>query len=295
MVILRPKVTFKVPCEAECISPDVFSGKSISELGSLEVLLGNKMKKLGDLFEIASSASGDAEEISIRGDVSSVKHIGARMSKGKVIIEGNVGMHLGREMEGGEIVVRGNVGDWLGAEMKGGLIKVGGSAGNLAGSAYRGSKVGMRGGTIIIEGNAGREVGELMRRGVIAVKGDLGEFAGALMTGGSVVCFGNIGGRAGAGMERGTILAFNPMELLPTFRYSCTYHPTFIRAFLHGLRKFDLPVKDEHITGPYERYDGDIASLGKGEILIWKGGPPRLVRERRPRYWVRRPIRRWRR
>ena len=292
MTTLKPKIRFEVPVEAECVSPDVFEGKSERELAELEVFWGNKRKRLGDLFEIEGDGS---REITIEGDLSKVKHIGARMGKGKISIKGDVGMHLGREMLGGEIFVDGNVGDWLGAEMKGGLIKVCGGAGNLAGSAYRGSKVGMRGGTIIIEGNAGREVGELMRRGVIAVKGDLGEFAGALMTGGSIVCFGNIGGRAGAGMDRGTIVAFNPLELLPTFKYSCTYSPTFIRPFLRGLRKHGLPVKDEHIEGIYERYDGDIASLGKGEILTWKGRPARLVSEYRPRYRVRRPIRRWRR
>ncbi len=289
MITLKPKVEFRVPVEAECISPDVFSGKSAEEVKALEVLWGNKKKKLGDVFDV-DGVAGSTEEIVIEGDVSAVKHIGARMSGGKLIIKGNAGMHLGREMGGGEITVQGSVEDWLGAEMKGGLIRVKGNARNLVGSGYRGSKVGMKSGTIIIEGDAGREVGGLMRRGTIAVKGNLGTFAGALMTGGSIVCFGNIGGRAGAGMERGTILAFNPIDLLPTFRYSCTYYPTFIRAFLQELRKHDLPIKDEHITGSYERYDGDIASLGKGEILIWKGAPA-LVHERKPHRRVRRPRR----
>lgn len=271
MINLKPKVEFKVPVEAECISPDVFSSKSVEELKSLELWWGNKKKKLADVFNIEQVSEG-TEEIIITGDVSEVKHIGAKMSKGKVVIEGSAGMHLGREIEGGEITVHGNVGDWLGAEMKGGLIRVKGNARNLVGSGYRGSKVGMKGGTIVIEGNAGSEVGELMRRGTIAILGKLGTLTGALMTGGSIVCFGNIGEKAGAGMDRGTIIAFNRPKLLPTFKHSCTYNPTFIRAFLLGLKKYDLPIKKEHIEGLYDRYSGDVAALGKGEILVWKGG-----------------------
>lgn len=270
MITLKPKIEFKVPAEAECISPDAFWGKSVGELGGLEILYGNKRKKLADAFEIAEKP-GNPEEILIEGNVSAVKHIGARMSKGKVVIKGSAGMHLGREMEGGEIVVKGDTGDWLGAEMRGGLIRVKGNARNLAGAAYRGSNLGMRGGTILIEGDAGSEVGELMRRGTIVIQGNMGTFAGVLMTGGSLVCFGHIGEKAGAGMDRGTIVVFNPLELLPTFRYSCTYNPAFLRTFLGALRKHDLPIRGEHLEGLYDRYDGDLAALGKGEILVLKG------------------------
>ena len=269
MTVLKPKMRFEVPVEAGCVSPEVFEGKSERELAELEVLWGNKRKRLGDLFEIEGDGS---EEIKMEGDLSKVKHIGARMGKGNISIKGDVGMHLGREMRGGEISVNGNVGDWLGAEMSGGFIKINGSAGNLAGSAYRGSKVGMRGGTIWIEGNAGREVGELMRRGTILVRGNIGEFAGTLMTGGTIVCMGKVGARAGAGMDRGTIIAFNPLELLPTFKYSCTFSPTFLRAFLRNLVGLGFPVSKEHVEGFYDRYNGDLAALGKGEILVFKGG-----------------------
>ncbi len=271
MIVLKPKVKFKGPVEADCISPDVFSGKSVDELKSLELLWGNKRKNLADVFTIEQESEG-TEEISIVGDVTEVKHIGARMSKGKIVIKGNAGMHLGREMKGGEIIVHGSTGDWLGAEMTGGLIKVEGNAQNLVGSGYRGSKVGMKGGTIIIEGDAGHEAGELMRRGTIVVGGKLGTLAGALMTGGSIICFGDIGERAGAGMDRGTIVALNPPKLLPTFKYSCTYNLTFIRAFLFNLKKYGLPIEKEHIDGLYDRYCGDVAALGKGEILVLKGG-----------------------
>lgn len=44
-----------------------------------------------------------------------------------------------------------------------------------------------------------------------------------------------------------------------------------MRFYLKELKKYDLPIKDEHIDGLYDRYSGDITELGKGEILVWKG------------------------
>lgn len=268
-MILKPKITTKIPIEAERISPDSFSGKSADEVRGLEVFVGNKKKKLGEVFEVSDGPEDD--EIVIDGDVSNVKHIGAGMSLGKLTIKGDVGMHLGREMKGGEIVVQGNVSDWAGAEMRGGVIRIEGDAGNLLGAAYRGSKSGMRGGLIVVRGDAGHEVGKLMMRGVIAVQGNVATLAGAHMNGGSIFCFGKIGERAGAAMDRGAIVAFNELKLLPTFKHDSTYNPVFLRVFLRELRKHGLPIKEEHLTGAYDRYSGDLAALGKGEILVWKG------------------------
>ncbi|MDI6859348.1 MAG: formylmethanofuran dehydrogenase subunit C [Methanocellales archaeon] len=264
-MILRPKFKAKMPIEAECISPDILAEKKIEDL---EVYQGNKRRKLSDLFEILDVKTKD---VRIEGDVGNVKYIGAKMRSGKIIIDGNAGMHLGSEMEGGEIFVEGDAGDWVGAEMRGGLIRIKGNAGNLVGAAYRGSKVGMRQGMIIVEGDAGHEIGERMKRGIIAILGDVASFAGAHMKGGTILCFGNMGERTGAEMDRGTIIAFNPLQLLPTFRYNATYNPVFLRFCLRELRKYDLPIADEHITGRYERYNGDLTELGKGEILVWKG------------------------
>lgn len=268
-MILRPKIVTEIPVEAECITPDLFSGKSVKDVEALELLVGNKKKKLGEVFEVGKGSEGDGE-ILIEGDVSNVKHIGARMSLGRISIKGNVGMHLGREMDGGKISVHGNVSDWAGAEMSGGLIEIHGNAGNLLGAAYRGSKFGMKGGLIQVEGNAEHEVGRLMRRGTIAVARDLGSFAGVHMRGGSIFCFGRMGGRAGAEMDRGTIVAFNKLELLPTFKYASTYNPAFLVMSLRELGKYNLPIRKEHITGLYDRYSGDFAALGKGEIFVWR-------------------------
>jgi formylmethanofuran dehydrogenase subunit C len=128
----------------------------------------------------------------------------------------------------------------------------------------------MRGGTIFVQGNAGPRVGERMRRGLIAIQGDVGEFAGARMIAGSIFAFGKLGARAGAGMKRGTIVALGGLEddLLPVFRYACSYNPTFLRYYLLQLADKGLPVTQEQIHGLFLRYTGDVATLGKGEILV---------------------------
>lgn len=275
MTTLVPKfdTNIKIPIFAEKISPDIFSGRTIDEIKNLTLFYGNEEKKIGELFEVLEDNKTD--EIKIIGDVSTVRKIGRRMTKGKIHIIGNVGMHLGAEMEGGEILVEGNVDDWLGAEMKGGLIRVKGNAGNLVGATYRGGNGGMDGGIIIIEGNAGNEVGNTMKLGTIVVCGNLGMFTGIYMKGGTIFCFGKIDKRCGAEMYDGTIVAMNGfydnVSILPTFKSNGIFNPTFLRLFLIELRKYGVNVDDKYINGLYERFSGDFVTTGKGEIYVFKG------------------------
>src|SRR5438105_12234775 len=123
--------------------------------------------------------------------------------------------------------VTGHASDCVGAEMTGGLIRIGGNAGGQAGAAYRGSLAGMKGGTILIGGAAGLETGMRMKRGIIAVKGLVRDFAGLQMKGGTIFLFGGAEIRTGAWMGRGTIVSLQPIPLLPTFAYGCSYNPSF--------------------------------------------------------------------
>lgn len=270
MIVLKPKIESRIPVEAECISPDIFSDKSVPEIENLSVLEGNQERKLEDFFDVEEEKE-DEWTIEIRGDVPTVRHIGTEMSSGKINIKGDAGMHLGSEMKGGEITVEGDVEDWTGENMKGGVIRINGDGGNFLGAASWGKTAGMTGGIIIVEGETGRETGKKMRRGIIAVKGNAGNFPGNRMTGGTIICYGDFGDRPGAGMDRGTLIAYNAPELLPTFKYNSTYNPNFLRVLLRELGKHDLPIEEKHITGLYERYSGDLAALGKGEVLVWKG------------------------
>ncbi len=265
---LKPKFSTSIPIVADCITPDCFREKSIAEIKRLIVHYGNKEKFLGDLFEI----SDDNKECITIGAVPNVKYIGKGMRTGEIVIEGDCGMHLGAEMKGGTISVDGNCSDWAGAEMKGGEILIKGNAGNCLGSAYRGSKSGMNKGLIIVKGNCGSECGSFMKKGIIVIEGSTGALTGCGMKGGTIFCFGSAGERPGCFMERGTMVMYNKPDLLPTFTYNATYNPIWLRVFLLDLQKkpYDIPVRKEHVEGLYERYNGDLSELGKGEIFIFK-------------------------
>ena len=254
-----------VPLEAEKISPDCLEGLTTDEITALPVYHGNEQAALGDFFKVEGTANG---EIELEGDLQKVKMIGARMSRGRILIHGDVGLHLGTGMSGGEIIVEGNAGDWAGVEMTGGLLEIKGNAGDALAANYRGTKVGMLGGEIFVHGNAGSEVGSAMRRGLIAVGGDTCDFTGINMLAGSIIVLGNLGWRTAAGMIRGTVVSMHEARILPTFTYATTYKPSFLRVYLLRMREMGLPVEDAHLNGSYRRWSGDSVEVNRGEILI---------------------------
>jgi formylmethanofuran dehydrogenase subunit C len=267
MPLLTLKEQPAVPLEAESLSPDVVASLSSEAVRALPVHLGKRRHRVEDFFAVEGPA-GDALEI--RGDARKVKWIGRGMTRGRVAIVGNAGMHLGAYMKGGTIEVSGHASDWLGGEMSGGRIHVRGNAGGQVGAAYRGSVTGMTGGTILIEGSAGLEVGMRMRRGIIAVGGPVRDFAGLEMKGGTIVLRGGAELRTGAWIVRGTIVSLKPIPLLPTFSYACAYNPTFLRLYARHLSTLGFSIPCEEREGSYQRYTGDAAVPGKGEILVWK-------------------------
>ena len=257
-----------VPLEADVLGPDRLAGLTASAALKQPVLIGNRGAEVGDFFKADGTGDG---ELRLEGDLARVKLLGAAMTGGRLVIEGNAGLHLGSAMTGGEILVTGNAGDWVGPEMRGGRITVRGDAGHAVGSAYRGSRIGMRGGEIFVHGRAGNEVGNGLRRGLIAIGGSCGDFAGVNMLSGTVVVFGALGIRCGAGMKRGTIVALREPELLPTFEYACSYRPDFLRLYMSYLRDRGLPVEPQHLTGSYKRWSGDAVELNRGEVLVFDG------------------------
>ena len=265
--ILTLKERLHVPLEAEVLTPDVATPLRHNEVCSLPVFLGKRRYRLDDFFVVEGPGS---ENLEIRGDVGRVKWIGRGMTRGRITIAGHAGMHLGAYMTGGSIEVTGNVSDWTGAEMTGGLIRVGGDAGGQVGAAYRGSLTGMSGGTILIEGSAGIEVGMRMRRGLIAIRGRVRDFAGLQMKGGTIVLMSGAEIRTGAWMVRGTIVSLTPIRLLPTFLSACPYHPVFLRVYAKHLQSFGFRIPVDSQDGSYQRYTGDSAVPGKGELLVWQ-------------------------
>ncbi len=263
------RVRSSIPLEVDTVLLEVVREQATDAVARTRVQRGNRQVELGEFFDVDGSARDD-DTLVWRGDCSRVKLIGTHLASGTVRVEGDAGMHLGAEMKGGNIIVDGNAGDWVGAEMHGGRIHVHGNAGHLIGAVYRGGRKGMTGGEILIDGNAGNEVGTCMRRGLIAIGGRAGDAAGIGMIAGTVLVFGEAGIRNGAGMKRGTIGLLGgdiAPEILPSFRYACTYRPTFLRLYVRHLRDWGFSIPDEMLGMSCRRYCGDLLELGKGEIL----------------------------
>lgn len=272
-LVLTPRGFSRIPVEADVISPDNFAGKTLQEIREMDIYYGNTVYPMKEYIHAQGQLADNPVDqlIVIDGDARHIKHIGEKMTAGRIVIQGDAGMHTGAQMKGGDITVTGNIGDWCGAEMKGGLIKVLGDAGNLVGSAYRGSPEGMTGGCILVNGSAGTEIGSFMRRGMIVVKGDTGSFTGVHMNGGEIIILGRAGRRAGAQAKGngGFIACLGGVEeLLPTYRYDATFNPTFMRLYLKQLSENLGIDTTSYIDKPMKRYRGDLAVGGNSEILV---------------------------
>lgn len=267
MINIYPLKKFRFPIIAECINPDIFQGKTRKEIEELEIWEGNKQKRLGELFKVEETRKEQQQEkttIAIYGDVSKVRRIGAYMTSGQIIIQGDVSMHLGEGMEGGKITVQGNVGGWAGSMMKGGTIEIHGNASHYLGAPYRGSNRGMRGGKIIVYGNVGNEAGAHMRKGLIKIYGNVGQFAGLRMRSGIIYVQKDGEGRAGACMTGGKIVVGGFLEsVLPTFA-------------IEGIKKKAKIDENEIAEGPFYRFIGDLTENGKGKLYVFKEKNPQL-------------------
>jgi formylmethanofuran dehydrogenase subunit C len=203
---------------------------------------------LGDLFELKGEPRG---RIRFLGDLAMADRLGAGLSEGEVAVEGNVGSEAGLALSGGS-------------------LDIDGDAGPRAGAAPLGFKRGMTGGELIVRGSAGAEAGVAMRRGLLVIARHAGDQTGVGMIAGTVVVFGSAGADAGLWSKRGTVVALGRITPPATYLYACTFQPEYLQLLLIRLRvRYGLPVRPRHLTGLYRRYSGDMAELGKGEILAW--------------------------
>jgi formylmethanofuran dehydrogenase subunit C len=263
MIVLTPLRKFQFPVIAECISPDVFQGKTLDEIAALTLWEGNKQKTLSALFKIEENTA-ESPNITINGDVSEVRRIGMGMKNGEIVINGNTGMHLGSRMAGGKITVHGDVSGWAGAEMRDGAIEIHGNAGDYLASSYRGSTEGMHKGKIIVHGNVGSDVAVFMHGGTIKIYGNAGQFLGFRMRDGTIYVEKNAETRVGACMTGGKIVVGGFLEeVMPTFTIDSV--------------KPKVKVEEtESISGPFYVFLGDLAEQGNGKLFVSKGNNPHL-------------------
>jgi len=204
--------------------------------------------RFGDLFELDGNPQG---RIRFVGELDQADRLGAGLIEGEVIVDGSVGREAGLAQAGGR-------------------LDIGGDAGPRAGAAPLGFKRGMTGGELIVRGSAGAEAGAAMRRGLLVIGHAAGDRTGLGMIAGTIVVFGSVGADPGLWSKRGSVVALGRITPPPTYSYACTLQSVYLRLLLTRLRAgYGLPAQPRHLNGFYRRYSGDMAELGKGEILAW--------------------------
>lgn len=256
-----------LPIEAATLRPDRLLGRDAAEVARERLPLGRGTAEVGELFRVEGQC--DDGSLVLRGDLRSVRRLGAGMTSGRLLVEGDAGDQVAAGMQGGSVEIRGHAGPGAGASLRGGLLRIGGSAGDGLGAARPGERIGMRDGVILVGGSVGADAGLAMRRGLIAIAGSAGDGLGRAMIAGSLLAFGPVGRLPGAGMKRGTIALFDAASppLLPTFRPACRYRPPFLAHFLKRLDAWGFPTGEISPEAGFQRYNGDLIALGKGEIL----------------------------
>jgi formylmethanofuran dehydrogenase subunit C len=266
VLTLRLREAPPVSVDASILSPPRLAGLTRTKIEALELELGNRSVRVGDLFEVGGD---DWDNVVIENATERLTHLGAGMQSGTLVVNGNAGAYLGFGMSAGRISVSGNGGIFAGCEMEGGTIEIGGDAGDWLGSALAGDKQGMQGGLIHVGGNAGDRAADRMRRGVVLIEGRAGAYLGSRMLAGTVIVKGDIGQQPGFALKHGTLLLLSGAPELPATYNDCGRHELLFLALLErdlrtrgGLQAF-LPL-----PRTVRRYCGDLANGGKGEILL---------------------------
>lgn len=245
------------------LTPAAIAGKSLGEIQRLA--LGSGEATLGDHFTVSGSP-GDTIAIEAAGGA--LDHVGQGLSGGTIVVEGDAGDYAGAGMTGGRLDIRGNVGACLASGMREGLVLLKGSAGDFVGGVLPGAKFGMTGGLVHVGGSIGARAGERMRRGIVVVKGSSGAASGSRMVGGTIIAEAGLGEGPGPLMRRGTLIGPTAKSLLATFN-DCGRHDLGILRIIHRHlveRLGDLAPKP--FPAIVRRYGGDMATIGKGEVLL---------------------------
>ncbi|WP_181704110.1 formylmethanofuran dehydrogenase subunit C [Chthonobacter albigriseus] len=243
--------------------PAELAGKSLAEIEKIAVGTSRAGVRVGDVFAVSGEVG---DEIRFEGHAR-LDNIGRSLNGGRIIVDGDVGAYLGRGMKKGAIEVSGSAtGPYAGTMMTGGAIRIGGDAADGTAGSVPGAMHGMAGGLMVIAGAAGAYLGDRMRRGVIVVLGGTGDAAGARMVGGTIVAD-RLGTRAGAGMKRGTLIATAVDDLEPTFVPTGTYDGVFLAILAKHLAT-EAPEAEDLVPARTRRFRGDMAALGKGEVLV---------------------------
>lgn len=247
------------------LTPKHLSSIPLAEVLKLDVGSTKGGVKIGDIFAV-SGKPGDT--VKIEGATDKLDFVGAGLDHGTIIVEGDVGVSAGRNMRGGRLEIRGDAGSLLGSGIGGGEIYVKGSAGSQVGGLTAGEKFGMTGGLIVIDGHAGDRAGDRMRRGTIFIRGKCGNFAGSRMVGGTIWTELGFGIDPGVLLRRGTLIGPSVEQMLPTFADAGRHDLVILRILSRYMRDKLGAQAPKPLPGIVRKYAGDLATVGKGEILL---------------------------
>jgi formylmethanofuran dehydrogenase subunit C len=246
--------------------PERLAGLPAAEIERLPLNAGRHAGTVGDWFRVDVSDQAD-DRVVISGEGERLDNIGAGMTRGELVVDGDAGAYVALGMSGGRLLVTGSAGYGAATALAGGEVRIGGDAGDQIGGALPGERTGMREGIVVVGGSAGASLGDRMRRGLIVVAGGAGPFCGSRMSAGTIVVGGRLGAHPGVAMRRGSIVALGGvLRLAPSFAESGVHEliaMLVVARVVAGLGLGDLAARATVLR----RWIGDLGERGKGEIL----------------------------
>lgn len=268
MTMLRLTLKTKLQQRLDCspLTPCKLADLSLAEIAAIPLYYGKKRLRVDEVFTISGE---NGLHIVFENSSAKLDCIGELMQSGTITIHGDAGAQLGFKMSNGSITCTGNVGDFAASAMTNGFITVHGDVGDFLGAAIIGERKGMRGGTVIVKGNAGDRLGDQMRRGLILVEGNVGNYCASRMIAGTIGVLGSIGNYSAYGMRRGTLLLLAQPTLHATIQDCGTHTLPYLNLLLKSFQQFDTPF-NQLTSQRVQRFVGDLAANGNGEILVIK-------------------------
>jgi formylmethanofuran dehydrogenase subunit C len=251
--------------DLSALLPALLAGHTLRDIEHLIIANGKTPLKVADIFTVSGTPG---ETIRFEGGSERFDNVGAGLNGGHITVDGHVGSHAGRGMKTGRIDITGNAGNALGSGLAGGVIALTGSTGDYVGAVGTGRRFGMTGGTIVIGRDCGERAGDKMRRGTIIVRGKVGSQAGSRMVGGTIIAEGGLGPMPGSMMRRGTLIAPSTPDLLPTFGDCGLHDLVILRVMARAFARELGPLAPRLNPIRVRRFAGDLATIGKGEVLI---------------------------
>ncbi|MGO9418894.1 formylmethanofuran dehydrogenase subunit C [Roseiarcus sp.] len=250
------------------LTPANLSGKSVPEIDAIELQTTRERVTVGDVFHMRA---GEAETVVFDGGSERFDRVGTALAAGAIVVEGGVGVEAGRLMSGGRLTIRGDAGAFAGSGMRGGVLEIAGSAGERLTGPLSGETVGMAGGLLLVRGDAGARAADRLRRGVVLIEGGAGAYAGSRMIAGTLAIGGEAGDLPGYLMNRGTILlGRGATRLSPSFG-DCGEHDLVAARIIADFVARESAKLARLFRRRLRRLAGDLAALGKGEILSPSG------------------------